>query len=255
MAAPKKTPAGSGRTRTPTLDIERVVIDAATRLLSTVGPQELTIRRIATEADVAPMTLYNRFGSKQGIVDLLFIDGFRALDNALNIAESSDVVTDMIVSARAYRTFALENPTRYALMFLRAVPDYEPSEEAGRVASQSFLRLMQTVSRHQESGAIGGADAIEIAQRVWSSMHGAVALELLGIGFVADQATHIDNLARTIGNGLIAEPRHAASPEPPPKPKTAPPKTPGTPPSHQPTSHQPTSHQPTSHRPTKTRTT
>jgi AcrR family transcriptional regulator len=201
----------SVRTRTPSTDIEATVIQAATRLLQTSGPDELSIRRIATEANVAPMTLYNRFGSKQAILDLLFIDGFRALDTALDIELSDDPFQDLLHSGRRYRQFALDNPTRYQMMFLRAVPDYEPSEEAGLVATGSFLRLTRTIEHHQTLGNFAAAEPIEVAQRIWSAVHGAVALELMGIGFVEDQETHLANLCRTLTLGLTA----AASASPP----------------------------------------
>jgi AcrR family transcriptional regulator len=202
--SPPRRAQTSARTRTPSTDIEATVIEAATRLLQTSGPDELSIRRIATEANVAPMTLYNRFGSKQGVLDLLFIDGFRALDKALDIELSTDPFVDLFHSGRRYRQFALDNPTRYQLMFLRAVPDYEPSDEAGHAASGSFLRLTRTIEHHQSLGNFAVAEPIEVAQRIWSAVHGAVALELMGIGFVADQEAHLANLCRTLTIGLTA---------------------------------------------------
>jgi AcrR family transcriptional regulator len=193
------------------------VLDAATMLLQTHGPTALSIRRIAATAGVAPMTVYNRFGSKQGVLDFLFIAGFESLNKALAFESSGNVEDDLVISGRRYRAFALENPTRYMLMFLKAVPDYAPSIDASATATQSFMRLVEMVRLHQRIGHFVQTDPkgthpgnqavhdIELAQRIWSSMHGAISLELMGIGFVDDQARLVDGLSRTLARGLVAE--------------------------------------------------
>jgi AcrR family transcriptional regulator len=188
--------------RTPSLSIEAAVVDAATALLSSDGPAALSIRRIAAAAGVAPMSVYNRFGSKQGVVDALFTEGFVRLDNAINITRSGDFEKDLITCGRRYRAFALENPTLYALMFSKAVPDYEPSVEASATAGRSFLHLVDHISWYVEHEVIEAGDPVEISQRVWETMHGAMSLELAEIGFVDNRAKHTDLLNRTLARGL-----------------------------------------------------
>jgi AcrR family transcriptional regulator len=193
------------RGRTPTLAVEEAIGRAATELLAEEGPDALSIRRIAKRAGVAPMSVYNRFGSKQGVVDALFVRGFQQLHDVMSsFGKTATIEDDMVSATRAYRNFAVTNPTLYALMFSRAVPDYEPSEEAGLTASQTFMGLVNVVSPWVENGEVEDGDPIEIAQRIWESMHGAVMLELHGIGFVSDHDTHMANCARMIARGLIA---------------------------------------------------
>jgi AcrR family transcriptional regulator len=190
------------RTRTPSLSIETAVVDAATTLLASDGPAALSIRRIAAAAGVAPMSVYNRFGSKQGVVDALFTEGFVRLDNAINITRSGDFEKDLVTCGRRYRAFALENPTLYALMFSKAVPDYEPSAEALETAGRSFQHLVDHLSWYVEHEIIEAGDPVEIAQRVWEAMHGAISLELADMGFVENRAKHTDLLNRTLARGL-----------------------------------------------------
>jgi AcrR family transcriptional regulator len=208
MATLSKTTASakhlaSAKTRTPTLEIEQAVIGAATHLMATEGPEALSIRRIAQVAEVSPQSVYNRFGSKQGVIDALFVTGFTLLNEVLDIERSGDVETDLVTCGRRYREFALANPALYAIMFSKAVVDYEPSIEAARNASSSFEQLVETITWYLDRGALLPGDAVEISQRIWSATHGAMALELAGIGFVEDRAAHMDNLSRTMARGLL----------------------------------------------------
>jgi AcrR family transcriptional regulator len=190
------------RTRTPSLSIEAAVIDAATALLSTEGPEALSIRRIAAAAGVAPMSVYNRFGSKQGVVDALFAEGFVRLDDAINFSRTGNLENDLVTCGRRYRAFTLENPTLYALMFSRAVPDYVPSPAAAAAAGRSFQHLVDHLAWYVEHEVIEDGDPVEIGQRVWEAMHGAMSLELADIGFVDNRAKHTDLLNRTLARGL-----------------------------------------------------
>jgi AcrR family transcriptional regulator len=193
------------RGRTPTLAVEDAIGRAATELLAKEGPDALSIRRIASKAGVAPMTVYNRFGSKQGVVDALFVRGFQELAKVMSsFGETGSIEEDMVLAAHTYRSFAIGNPTLYALMFSRAVPDYEPSEEAGLTASHTFMGLVNAVTPWVENGEIEDGDPVEIAQRIWEAQHGAVMLELHGIGFVEDHEAHMEKSARMIARGLIA---------------------------------------------------
>lgn len=200
----KPRPPSAERTRTPSADIETVITDAATDLLANEGPTALTIRGIAAAAGVAPMSVYNRFGSKQGIIDALFIEGFQKLKSALSFGHSGSVEEQLVALGRRYRKFAIDNPTLYSLMFLRGVPDYEPSDDAASVASHSFLHLVSMVEPWITARQIEQGDPVEIAQHIWETCHGVVSLELNGIGFLEDIGPHLDNGARRIARGLVA---------------------------------------------------
>jgi len=52
------------------------------------------------------------------------------------------------------------------------------------------------------AGALANASPTETAHLIWSSIHGWVSLELLGIGFVEDQAAGYDRLCTALLLGL-----------------------------------------------------
>ena len=71
------------RRRTPTLEVREALLRAARELLDEGGPAALGVRDIAGRAGVAPMGVYKRFGSKNGIIDELFRQGLEELAAAV----------------------------------------------------------------------------------------------------------------------------------------------------------------------------
>jgi AcrR family transcriptional regulator len=191
------------RTRTPSAGMEAALLSSATEILETEGPDGLSVRRIAAAAGVAPMGVYNHFESKFGIVEALFTQGFGRLSAAMaSINEIQDPQEALEEGFRRYRALALAHPMVYQIMFLRAVPGFEPSERAIEVCVGSFNGLVSVVRRAMSAGVIAEADPTETAQVIWSSIHGWVSLELMGIGFVEDQGAGYEKLCTTLLVGL-----------------------------------------------------
>ena len=63
----------------PGRDTREALLAAAHDLLATEGAGALTVRRIAAAAGMSTMNVYSRFGGKDGVLDELFVDGFRRL--------------------------------------------------------------------------------------------------------------------------------------------------------------------------------
>ncbi len=183
--------------------MEAALLTSAAEILETEGPDGLSVRRIAAAAGVAPMGVYNHFESKQGIVEALFIEGFERLREAMaSVNELQDPVEALREGAARYRELALAHPMVYQMMFLRAVPGFEPSAHALEVCGGAFDGLVTVVQRAMAAGALADASPAETAHLIWSSIHGWVSLELLGIGFVEDQAAGYDRLCTALLLGL-----------------------------------------------------
>ena len=188
--------------RTPSADVEQAIVDAAEQLLVDEGPDALTVRAIAAAAGVAPMSVYNHLGGKNGVLDALLIRGFEGLSGAMDGLGSDDPFEDLAEAGRCYRRFALEHPSHYALMFERSVPDYEPSLLAMGHARATFKELEVLVQRAMAAGVIAAGDPAEVAQRLWNTCHGTVSLELRGIGFCDDPGDNAEATAYSMLRGL-----------------------------------------------------
>ncbi len=157
-------------------DMRRRLVSSALELLRRDGAAALTVRNITAEAGCSTTGIYTYFGGKHGVVESIFVDGFDSFDGAVDPYLEAD---DLIGSGRAYRRWALANPTQYMVMFGRAVPSFEPSDEARLRALMSFAKLAEAVAN-----AIGDTPdeaAPDRAYRLFATVHGYVMLELAGM--------------------------------------------------------------------------
>src|SRR5689334_19184291 len=86
------------------------LLEAALRLLEERGPGALRIRDLASAAEKSTMGVYTHFGSKQGLLEQLYLHGFERLEERLNgVPANGQAREELIDFALAYRQFALDN--------------------------------------------------------------------------------------------------------------------------------------------------
>ena len=191
--------------RTRSIDVQTALEEAAHRVLLRDGPAAVTVRAVAAEAGVAPMGVYNHLGGKDGLVASILIRGFDGLTAAISAGDEPDPVVRMRTCGERYRTFALENPQHYAVMFEAALPMETESPVVHEHAEASFMALVDKVQYGVSHGAIRPGDAFDTAQQIWSTVHGAVALELKGLVLTPDPAATYAELLELLIRGLAPD--------------------------------------------------
>lgn len=156
VAAPRPTPRG----RTPRA---LQIIGAARGLLEAVGPDGLTMRRLADELGIRAPSLYKHMGGRPALELALVETGLDESGLALHAAvagSDGDPVGDLL---GAYRSVGLANPELYRLMTSSSFPrdGLLPGLEAW--AGEPFFL------------AVGDP---YLAQALWSFAHGTLILEL-----------------------------------------------------------------------------
>jgi len=150
------------------------LVEAALAVLQRDGASALTVRNIAAEAGCSTTGIYTYFGGKHGLVEAIFVEGFDSFDRMVQPELLAD---DLPAAGRAYRQWALANPTQYMVMFGRAVPQFVASPAAQARALESFGDLADAIAR-----VAPGDDYFERAYHVFATVHGYVMLELAGMG-------------------------------------------------------------------------
>ncbi|GJF27394.1 TetR family transcriptional regulator [Kitasatospora sp. NE20-6] len=150
-------------------------VGAALRVVAEHGPAGLTVRRVAEEAGSSTMGVYSRFGSRTGMLEALYERAFAMLRDAFaRVPVTGDAAADVRALALAYRAFGLESPARYAFMFERAVPGFDPGPRLRTEALGSTFGVL--------AAAVGRAAAPQAAAHdaylVWAVLHGTVGIEL-----------------------------------------------------------------------------
>lgn len=167
---------------TDVADFRERLCEAAEKLFAERGPDAVTMRQLAAELGVSPMTPYRYFVDKDDILATIRTNGFNrfaeALEKARDGAEGAGAKGKAV--GEAYVTFALEHPHSYKLMFDLNQPNVEKYPElvaAGRRAHETMTGYVEDAL---SEGLMSG-DAGQIGLMFWASVHGAVVLELAGM--------------------------------------------------------------------------
>ena len=186
----------------PTASTTReTLLDAALRLLVERGPGALRIRDVAAAAEQSTMGVYTHFGSKQGLLEELYLYGFERLADRLNgVPARSRGRRGLLAFALAYRGFAIDNEALYGLMFERGTPDFVPSNASRLAGLSTFEMLSARIAEWRPDRADPASDA----HLVWAAMHGLVTIELMHRRWGGPLVAHLQgdpeqNFERAIG--------------------------------------------------------
>jgi AcrR family transcriptional regulator len=162
-------------------DFRERLCEAAERLFAEQGPDAVTMRQLAAELGVSPMTPYRYFRDKDDILAAVRTNGFNRFAEALERARggAGDSRTRGAAVGSAYVDFAFDHPHTYKLMFDLNQPhetDYPELVTAGERARKTMSAYVRDLIAE---GVIAG-DAEQIGMMFWAATHGAVVLELSG---------------------------------------------------------------------------
>lgn len=171
------------------------LLHAAVAILDEEGPDALQTRKIAGAARTSTMAVYTHFGGMPALIAAVADEGLCQFDAALTMPPTADPVADLIGVGIAYRSYAIERPHMYRLMFgstsahginapahdlltltVAEISDHYPS----------FAHVVRGVQRCMQAGRITAGSAtddaavVATAAQLWSSIHGFVMLELAG---------------------------------------------------------------------------
>ena len=185
--------------RTASHAVRGAVLDAAADMVREGELSAFSIRSLAQRAGVAPMSIYNHFDGIGGVLEALWIDGFEKLAAALDVTRH-EPWADLAASAQGYRDFALTNVGTYRLMFLESI-DFDVSPAGAQTAALAIDRLVSLVNAVTDRRKDLGTSA-DVAQMLWSTVHGFVSLEILGRNFAKNPDTTFTNLVGALLEGL-----------------------------------------------------
>jgi AcrR family transcriptional regulator len=146
-----------------------LIISAARRIAEHEGWSNVTIRRLSNEISYSQPVLYSHFGSRDGILAAVAIEGFQELGLALEKARKRVKVGNAVESvAAAYLEFAASSPALYEVMFTLnlSVPFDDPATPPElRFAFSQLLELFQGQTKPEV-----------LTELFWASLHGIAEL-------------------------------------------------------------------------------
>jgi AcrR family transcriptional regulator len=150
--------------------------DVAEKLFAAHGPDAVTMREMADALGVSSMTPYRYFKDKDAILAAVRTRAFNQFAAAMEAARQ----TAKARSGSAYVEFALAHPAAYRLMFDVSQPTFADYPELVAAMGRARLTMGEGLRELAAAGRFKGD--VELAAYVfWSTMHGAVMLELAGL--------------------------------------------------------------------------
>jgi AcrR family transcriptional regulator len=153
------------------------ILKAASEIFFDGGAAALSVRAISKRAGLSTIGIYSYFQGKQGILDELYIDGFKLVLAAMSFdALKAEPRQSVLNGVKGYLKVAVEHEAHYRLIFGESDSSYTPSDEAKAFAEKAFERLVEVSSvllSENASRSKKQATALEI----WALVHGFVSLK------------------------------------------------------------------------------
>lgn len=148
-------------------------------MIAAGGPDNLSVRKVSQAAGTSTSAVYSLYGSKESLLQAVYERAARGFAASQVIEFSDDAAQDLLQLSMNYRTWALENPHLYPVMF-----DGRSGLQnagAGALGQSTIQPLVAVVQRAIDAGFLRQADAFQVAVALRTSVHGYVMLELAGL--------------------------------------------------------------------------
>jgi len=149
------------------------LISATARVLAErEGWDAVTTRRLSTEIEYSQPVIYKHFASMEDLVEAIALEGFGELAEALGEARRHAAPGEALGAvARAYSTYATENPALYDAMFTRATRLRFGAEDSVAPPSTAYAEL-----RAAAAAIAGERDIDTLTEVLWGALHGLTTL-------------------------------------------------------------------------------
>jgi AcrR family transcriptional regulator len=165
-------------------DFRERLCDVAERLFAEKGPEAVTVRELATELGVSPMTPYRYFADKDAMLAAVRARAFDRFSQAMEdgfIAYKAGGYAAGAEPAQPYIDFAFDNPAAYRLMFDVNQPTVAEHPELVRAMTRARATMSQGIRAASARGLVDPAQVELMSHMTWAILHGPIMLKLAGM--------------------------------------------------------------------------
>ena len=146
------------------------IISAARRIAELEGWPNVTVRRLSDEISYSQPVLYGHFGSREGVLTAVAVEGFRELGLALEkVRKRANPASAMEAFASTYLAFAASSPALYEVMFSLQVSVPFDDGVTPPELRFAFAQLLELFGAQ-------GTKAEVLSELLWASLHGIAEL-------------------------------------------------------------------------------
>jgi AcrR family transcriptional regulator len=157
--------------------LREALIGATRQLVMERGAENFTLADACRVAGVTTAAPYRHFRSKQEILEEITSRGFdelKASAMAVIAAKGAGTLEAIVAMGQAYVAFAVKETAVFRLMFGQE-PSVKKAEHVAGTGNDCFSHLIEQITLYCQKNRVHG-DALEIALRLWTFVHGAASL-------------------------------------------------------------------------------
>lgn len=185
--------------------LREALIGATRQLVMERGAENFTLADACRVAGVTTAAPYRHFRSKQEILAEIASCGFDELkaEAMAVIAEKGAGTLDALVAmGQAYVAFAVRETAVFRLMFGQE-PSLKMAADVAGTGHDCFAHLIEQITLYCQQNRVRG-DALEIALRLWTFVHGAASLLIDKDYLEIAPQLDVDKLIANATPGLLA---------------------------------------------------
>lgn len=159
-------------------EMRQAILEAALRLFSDDGYDNVTMRKIADEIEYSVGTIYLYFKDRDEIFFELHKMGFAEFyKRQLTIQNVKDPLQRLTDHGLAYIQFAIDQPQYYDLMFISRIPVKTIKKQHDwQSGHRTYDVLKLNISQARDAGFFKDVDLEVAAFSLWSFVHGIASL-------------------------------------------------------------------------------
>lgn len=215
------------------IEVTAAIKDEARRALAAEGAAKLSLRAVARELGMVSSALYRYFPSRDELLTALIVDAYDSVGAAAEEADARSLTAGAAPRARwiavceAVRTWALDHPHEYALIYGSPVPGYTAPLDTIGPASRVGNACIAIVRAAYEGRGLAlpplpaelRPEAVRMAGQfaeglppevaaalvaAWAQLFGLISFELFGrfTRVVEDRATFFTHAAGQLAHGV-----------------------------------------------------
>jgi AcrR family transcriptional regulator len=175
----KKTGGAPARAQYHHGGLREALIAATRQLVMERGAENFTLADACRLAGVTTAAPYRHFRSKQEILVEIASCGFdelKAQSMAVVAEKGPGTLEALVAMGQAYVAFAVNETPVFRLMFGQE-PSLKLAEQVAGTGHDCFEHLIEQITLYCQRNRVKG-DALEIALRLWTFVHGAASLSI-----------------------------------------------------------------------------
>ena len=163
-------------------DLRRALLEQAVVTIQKHGVDQLTLRAVGKDLGVSRTALYRHFADKNALIEAVAAQGFRTLRERLHAAwlTGGEGRAGFDAMAAAYVGFALDHPSHYRVMFGGAIDGERCDPDLPIEGAAAFQTLVDALTWQQRHRLVRDDDPLQLANYMWSIVHGISMLALDG---------------------------------------------------------------------------